>query len=228
MVALHSCIWNFEGKFTQGRDSALSVFALTLKIAHIKERLWSIRSHCSINLSCRSLQKSDHERIALDFFKKDRPQRFACDSGKSLSKNDRFARKNVFFKWLLQFFTVSPLFMLKSESLPSLFAQLLFYRVTVAIHCRRHRERIAPVYLYNSATVSDLLPSFMTKEHSLFFTSKKNKKTSYVFTEKTDERIPNPDYSIYFYFYFLYFSKIIQNWLFWFRNEHKLVLSICG
>ena len=42
---------------------ALSLFLSSLKIAHIKEHLWAIRSR-------RSLKKSDCEQIALDFFRK--------------------------------------------------------------------------------------------------------------------------------------------------------------
>ena len=54
------------------RSLALSLFALSLKIAHIKEWLWEICSCCFlkneppwVNRSCRSLQKSNSEQIAL-------------------------------------------------------------------------------------------------------------------------------------------------------------------
>ena len=122
---------------------AHSLFALLLKIPQINEPPWAIRSG-------RSWQKSDLSKLL---------------------KNERFTRKNsmkiVFF---ICFFPVFPLFMPKSESLPSLFAQLLFFKELLwANHsgCSKQksdRERFAPVALYKRATMSDSFRSLMTKD----------------------------------------------------------------
>ena len=72
-------------------------------------------------------------------------------------KNERFAQKNLFFFiFFLQFFTAFPLFMPKSESLPSLFAQSLFFKEL--------QERFALVTLYKRATMRESLPTLFTKE----------------------------------------------------------------
>ena len=55
-----------------------------------------------------------------------------------------------------------PSLMSKSESLPSLFAQLLFFK--------EWREQIAPVALYKRATISDSLPLLFSKERLAGFT----------------------------------------------------------
>ena len=124
-----------------------------------KEQPWVI-------CSGRSWQKSNRERIPLDFFKKEQHQWFARDLNELLSKKERFTRKIVFFICFCQFF---PPFMPKSSSL-----------------CRSlkksDRERIAPLTLFKRATVrirshyawqkrdgSDLL--FFTSES--FFRSQK-------------------------------------------------------
>ena len=111
-----------------------------------KEQPWVI-------CSGRSWQKSNRERIALDFFKKEQHQWFARDLNESLSKKERFTRKIVFFICFCQFF---PHFMPKSSSL-----------------CRSlkksDRERIAPLTLFKRATVSDSLPLRMTKEGQEWF-----------------------------------------------------------
>ena len=99
------------------------------------------------------------------------------------------------------FLTVFPLFMPKSESLPTLFKKELLskeQRERFGLgHQKRDREGITPIALYKRATVSDLPPLLMTKErrerfalfHELIALSlSKNKR----FTPKTDESIPNP------------------------------------
>ena len=99
-------------------------------------------------------------------------------------------------------FTAFPLFMPKSESILTLFAQSLFFK--------ERREQIAPVTFYKRVTLSEWLPSLykratlsdslrllMTKEQrerfalftrELLFRLKKNKQ----FAQKTDEQSPNP------------------------------------
>ena len=115
------------------------LFALSLKIAHFKERPWAIHSH-------RSLQKNDHEQFAQvvlykraivsdSLFKKEQCKWFSHDSSKLLAKNERIAFKNSYFSYVL-------------DSFPPFYAQ----------------ERIAPVALYKRLTMSDSLRSLMTKE----------------------------------------------------------------
>ena len=65
------------------------------------------------------------------------------------------------------FLTVFPLFIPKSEALPSLFAHLLFFKEPL--------EKFASVALYKRVNVSDLFRSLMTKSDrsaALFLTSK--------------------------------------------------------
>ena len=82
-----------------------------------KEPQWANRSR-------RSLQKSDCEQIALAL-KKERQKWFARNSSKLLSENEQFAWKKMYFSYVLDSF--SPFLCQKSELLPSLRAQLLFF-----------------------------------------------------------------------------------------------------
>ena len=66
------------------------------------------------------------------------------------------SKKFIFFVCFWQFFTAFPLFMPKSESLPSLFAQSLFFKEL--------QERFALVTLYKRATMRESLPTLFTKE----------------------------------------------------------------
>ena len=119
-----------------------------------KERPWG-------NRFCRSLQKSNRKRIALDFFKKEQRQWFACDSSESLSKTSDSLEKKLFFECFWQF---SPFVCQKSESFPLLFAQPLFFK--------EGRDRFALVALYKRDTMSKLIPSIFKKRNgsdSLFF-----------------------------------------------------------
>ena len=89
---------------------------------------------------------SDHELIAISLF---------C------------WKKFVFFTCFWQFFTVFLLFMPKSESLPSLFVPLLFFKVRQNSCCslqKSDHEQIAPLAIYKRATVSNSIPSLFTKE----------------------------------------------------------------
>ena len=71
----------------QGWEFALSLFALSLKIAYIKGRLWAIRSHLS-------LKKSDLESIApVALVTKEWFAFFHERIALSLTKNDWFAGK---------------------------------------------------------------------------------------------------------------------------------------
>ena len=81
-----------------------------------KEWPWAIHSH-------RSLQKSNVSKSLSVLFKKELCEWFACDSSELLPKTSD-ALKNSYF---CMFLTVFHLFMPKSESLPSLFAHLLFF-----------------------------------------------------------------------------------------------------
>ena len=137
------------------------------------------------------------EQIALDFFKIERCQWFACDSTKSLSKKWAISweKKHRFPHFLFQ----------KSILLLLLFAQSLFFK--------DRWDRFTLAALYKRATVSKSLPSLFTKERpwanwsprslkksdlsdSLFFhqwiylSITKNKR----FAWKTYDRIPNPEY----------------------------------
>ena len=145
-----------------------------------KERPWG-------NRSCRSLQKSNREQIALDFFKKERRQWFACDSSESLSKTSDSLEKKLFFECFWQF---SPFVCQKSESFPLLFAQPLFFK--------EGRDRFALVALYKRDTMSKLIPWIFKTERlerfalfheriALLIT--KNER----FARTTGDRIPNPE-----------------------------------
>ena len=118
------------------------------------------------NRSCHSLQKSNRERIALDFFKKERRQWFACDSSESLSKTSDSLEKNISLICFWQFF---PFICQKSKS--------LYKRATVS---DSHRSLMTKEW----------------RSDSIFFTSKlsfDHKKASDSF-EKTYDRIPNTAY----------------------------------
>ena len=83
-------------------------------------------------------------------------------------------KKFLFFTMLLSIFISLPNFMLKSESLPLLFAQWLFYKLLFykegdKSNCsyrslqKSNPEKITPVVLYKRATVSKSLLSLMKK-----------------------------------------------------------------
>ena len=130
--------------------------------------------------SRRSLQKSDRERSLLSLFTKEWPwaialvalykratwvnwsRRFLKNSNvrnslvmgaNCLQKTSASLKKIIFFH---MFLTVFPLFMPKSELLPSLFTHLLFFKERI--------ERFDPITLYKIVMVSNLLRLFMTKE----------------------------------------------------------------
>ena len=92
------------------------------------------------NCSCHSLKKSNVSDL------------FVIRVNR-LQKQSDLLEKFIFFICYWQFF---PFFMPKSESLPSLFAHLLFFKERL--------EQFSPIALYKRATVSDLLRSLMKKE----------------------------------------------------------------
>ena len=121
-----------------------------------KERLWT-------NPCCCSLQNSVRERIALNFFKKERRQWFTRDLSKLHSKNEQ-----TFFiciQFLVCFGQFSPLFMPKEWIAPA----------PVAIRSVAFLKKINGinlVALYKRATMSKLIPSIFKKRNgsdSLFF-----------------------------------------------------------
>ena len=68
-----------------------------------------------------------------EFFKKEQLECFSRDLSKSLSKTSDLLEKIHIFVCFWQFFTAFPLFMSKSELLPSLFAPVAHYkRATVS------------------------------------------------------------------------------------------------
>ena len=130
----------------------------------------------------------------------------------SLSKNEWFAKKNVLFTprfW--QFFTAFPHFMPKSELLPLLCAPSLFFK--------ERQEQIAPVTIYERATVSESLVSLFTIEwpwanryFALSLTINER------FDQKPKERISNPgndsppmQYVVWVEFWFKAFACCLQN-----------------
>ena len=91
----------------------------------------------------------------LSLFKKDQCQWFTRESLFHSKNKERFARKKSYFSpCFLQFFTVFPLSMLKSDSLPSLFIPLLFFKELLWVNrsClslqKSNHEQIALVALY--------------------------------------------------------------------------------
>ena len=104
-------------------------FALLLTIAHIKEWLWAIRSHCSLKtsdgeqISLISLYMSDLQRIALvalykralDFFEKEQCQWFTRDSSKTLSKTIDSPEKTYFSYVFNSFSQFSPFLCLTAK-----------------------------------------------------------------------------------------------------------------
>ena len=91
--------------------------------------------------SC-SLQRSDCEQIALDFYKKEQCQRFTCDLSELLSKKSYLLEKKVFCVCFWQF---SPFSCQKSKSLLTLFAQSLFLK--------DRQDQFTLITLYKRATV---------------------------------------------------------------------------
>ena len=149
----------------QSWEFVLQLYALSLKIAHIKdikdlvilyERLWGIYSH-------RSWQTSIESKLLSSLFKKEQHEGFAHYLSESLSKtSDSLQQIYIFrmfwsvFHWFSLFYVYS-----KSKSLLSLFAQLLFFK--------EQWERFI--------------------HHSFALLLTKNEQ----FAWKTDERIPNLD-----------------------------------
>ena len=125
-----------------------------------------------MNCSCHSLQKSNHEPIALvALYKKmtrvNRSYRLLKKSNMSdsivicsfaLKKRVIHKKKFVVFIMFLTVITVFPLFMPKSKSLLLLFAPLLFYK--------EQGEHFALVALYKRVAVSNSLPSLFKKEQN--------------------------------------------------------------
>ena len=101
--------------------------------------------------SCRSLKKSDCERIAYDFFKK-RATSGICSWFEWFTlKNERFAQKKTIFH---MFLTVSlPLYVKRANC--SCRASLFF---------KDRRDRFAFVALYKRVTVSELISSVFKQE----------------------------------------------------------------
>ena len=86
-----------------------------------KERLWA-------NHSRHSLMWATMSKSLLSLCKKERHEWFPCDLSKSLSKTSNSLNKIHIFHMFSSFSLLSPFFMTKSESLLSLFAQLLFLK----------------------------------------------------------------------------------------------------
>ena len=155
-------------------------FAHSLRLLRTNERLWANCSDCSG-------KKSDSEKITQaahdkqvtmsewlsSLCKKERHEWFACDSSKLLSKMSNSLRKKTYFMFL------------------------------TLLHCfpflypRANLSRRSSLSLYKRVTVSDLLPSFMTKERRARFalfheqialSLTKNER----FAWKTYEQILNP------------------------------------
>ena len=114
-----------------------------------KEQPWANRSRCSF-------KKKDCEPIVLVALKK-----------RATSVIHLWFKQIAFKKWAIctrlyfsyvswQFFSAFPLFMPKSESLLSLFAQPLFFK--------EQQECFALIALYKGVTISNLLPSIITNE----------------------------------------------------------------
>ena len=114
----------------QSCEFAPSLFVLSLKIAHFKERPWEI---CSWG----SLQRVTMSEWLLSLFTKEQCERTARESSELLEKF-------VFFVYFLQFSPYS--IMPKRESLPSLFAHSLFTKELPWAICWRcslkKRERV--------------------------------------------------------------------------------------
>ena len=104
-----------------------------------------------MNRSRCSLQKSDSERIALDFFKKERRQWFVRDSSELLSKIERF-----FFIQKKTYLYVLTVF----HSFPELFLSPLFYVIKRANGSQR--SSLSRSFLHFDGI--DLLSSLFTKE----------------------------------------------------------------
>ena len=150
------------------------------------------------------------------FLKKERHQWLACDSNKSLSKNERFAKKHTYFlnvfysfhpfygkEWIAPIAFCSVFFYFKSDETDLLFRSVaLFKRATGAMHScyslkKSNCEGFAPIALYKRATMSNLLLLLMTKEWREWFAHFHEQFALSLtkidwFAWKTDERIPNP------------------------------------
>ena len=129
-----------------------------------------------MNRSCHSLQKVTVSNSLSSLCKNEGHEWFAQVSSKSLSKTSNSLEKIHIFHHVtvLSIFTSLPNFMLKSESLPLLFAQWLFYKLLFykegdKSNCsyrslqKSNPEKITPVVLYKRATVSKSLLSLMKK-----------------------------------------------------------------
>ena len=150
-------------------------FTLSLKIAYFKEQPWAIHS-------CRSLQKSDHEQFAhIALYKRATWANCTCyylkksdvsDSRENLSKNQRFARKFVFFLCFWQF---SPLLCQEQITHITLLSFTLF---------KERLERVAPVAHYKRATVIDALTLLFKKEQKWELLKKKSESHFHSFAQK--------------------------------------------
>ena len=147
---------------------ALSLFLSSLKIAHIKEHLWAIRSR-------RSLKKSDCEQIALDFFKK-------CKVSNSLviweNRSKQWvicSKKHIFCMFLTVF---SPLFYAQKWIAPIALRSVTLYKRATAsdsLPSLMTKERWGLLALFHEPIALSLT---------------KNKQ----FAWKTDEQISNPEF----------------------------------
>ena len=164
-----------------------------LRLLFTKEQQRAIQSG-------RFLQKSNRERLAqVALYKRAMWANHAWFEGIACKK-DRFAGKIHMFH---MFLTVFPLFMPKSESLPSLFPHTLFFKEQFEwfahiAHYKKNCEQFAQVAHDKIATLSNLLRSLMTKEwweqFALFFSSESlfHSQKGQI-ARKLDERISNLD-----------------------------------
>ena len=150
----------------QSCEFAPSLFVLSLKIAHFKERPWEI---CSWG----SLQRVTMSEWLLSLFTKEQCERTARESSELIEKF-------VFFVYFLQFspYTVMP----KRESLPSLFAHSLFTKELPWAICWRcsKKERKGDSL---QKTSKSRFPSFAHKKQAIRSKNKRAKsKLCKVFT----------------------------------------------
>ena len=130
-----------------------------------KERPW-------VNSSCCSLQRSDCEKIALDFYKKEQCQWFTCDLSELLSKRAICLKKTYF----LFVFDSFPPFHAKrvNRSWRSLLSRssLKIDRINSlsSLFTKEQPWGIAPIDHYKRATVSKLIVSIFKKEQQEQFT----------------------------------------------------------
>ena len=128
-------------------------FALSLKIAHVKEWPWA-------NRSCRSLKWAAVSESLLSLFKKDRRKQIAFKE-----QHKRFARKKSNFSHVFDSFSqFSPLFMPISESLSLLFHTYLKRDRRSSLSSLFSKERKSKLLIFVSEW---LFPSFTHKKLSI-------------------------------------------------------------